>query len=359
MKFSYFNPSRIFYGSDALQKTEELLEENNFSEALVVCGARATKNLPVTMELSKSHACYIDVNPNSPAKQVDEIASAAEGKDCIVAIGGGSVMDAAKAAAALVTNCGKTYDYLDGKEFTKKPLPCICVPTTAGTSSEISRYSVITDERKNQKKALGGEALYSFAAIEDPSLSYGMPPALAASTGLDAFSHCLESIVNVENNPISENNALKAISIISKRLPASVKGDKKARDDVFLGVMFAGLAFDQTGTTAVHKISYAFTLDYGVPHGFACALTLPHIMEENKKSAEEKIKRIESVLGGNVKKKTLELMKSVGAPTSLKEIGVKKEDLAKLASRIDYVECKHDVLPVTRERVARLLERIY
>ncbi len=359
MRFDWYNPSRIYFGVDASQKFSDLFEENGFEMSLVVCGRKSTKSLPLVTALAKKHAVFSEVEPNPSAKTVDAIASALKGKDCCVAVGGGSVMDAAKAAAAIATNGSKAYDYIDGKPFANKPLPCICIPTTAGTSSEISNYSVITDERSNQKRALGGEALYSFAAIEDPSLSYGMPPALAASTGLDAFSHCLESIVNVESNPISENNALKAISIISKRLPESVKGDRKARDDVFLGAMFAGLSFDATGTTSVHKISYAFTLGYGVPHGFACALTLPHLMEENRAKEKSKIEKIEAILGGNVKTKTLELMKSVGAPTTLREIGVKKADLEKIASRLDYSACRHDVLPVTKERVAKLLERIY
>ena len=216
------------------------------------------------------------------AEQTGRFAKLQHQPDVIVALGGGSVIDSAKVFAAAGGDFGKVKTFLESQKGAEQlsAIPIIAVPTTAGTGSEVTCWGTVWDEANGKKYSLARPNLYPTHAVVDPRLMLGKPLLLTISTGLDALSHALESLWNVNNNPVSANHAVFAARNILDVLPKLVKdlGNIELRARMAMAALFAGLAFSNTKTAIAHSLSYPITLRHGVQHGIACSFSLPMVL---------------------------------------------------------------------------------
>lgn len=245
---------------------------------------------------------YDKVEPNPTATLVESAME--EVRDYrptkIVALGGGSSVDTAKVLAALSTNDGPLVDYQwNGKPFVNPPLPLIAIPTTAGTGSEVTMCAVIVD--RNCKKGINGPAMFPMAALVDAELMASLPLYLTATTGMDALSHAIEAYVGLGANPITDACAREAIRLIGGALwrACANGGDLKARQDMALGSVLAGVAMDQAGLGLVHALSSPLCSFFHMAHGEANAVLLKYCMEFNLMACPEKFADIAALLGVN------------------------------------------------------------
>ena len=279
------------------------------------------------------------VKADSGSRLIDECAEVLKtsGAGAVVGIGGGSSLDTAKAAAALATNPGSSLDYLGLHKLKERPLPMIAIPTTAGTGSEVTLWSVFTDETREIKVAIGSFLNYPAVALCDPELTLGLPPALTAATGMDALGHAVECFTNKACQPMSAAFALPAIEYIGRHLRTAVKngGDPEGRYGVMLASTMAGIAMNPTRLGLAHALAMPLgSWDLRVPHGVSIAITLPVVMEFNHTAAPERFAAVARALGENVDglsplkaaARSVEavraLSRDIGIPRGLGECGV-------------------------------------
>lgn len=284
--WKYQNPVAIEFGADSFAKLPSLIGKRRY--ALVTYGEPFFDEL--TEKLAREAGAPVliirDVAPNPDYRLLTE-QSARFGKlgsapEVIVALGGGSVIDSAKVFAAANSDFGNVKTYLETLKGADRlsATPIIAIPTTAGTGSEVTCWGTVWDEVNGKKYSLARPNLYAETAVIDPKLMLGKPRLLTISTGLDALSHALESIWNVNVNPVSANHAVFAARSIIEVLPELAKdlGSVELRSQMAMGALFAGLAFSNTKTAIAHSISYPITLRHGVQHGIACSFSLPMVL---------------------------------------------------------------------------------
>lgn len=276
-----------------------------------------------------------------------------ENYDGVVAIGGGSVMDAAKAMNIMQFHEGEVLDYDNspsgGKKFSRPGLPLFSIPTTSGTGSEVTQYAVITSEKENRKATIGDPMLVSSEVFLDPELTIGLPKRITAATGIDAMAHAIEAytsnrVLNVPGSSVfSDTYALQAVRMIGANLSGAVKEgtDLEARKQVMLGAAMAGFV-SQAGSGGAHGMGTPLGARYHVPHGTAVGIMLPYVMEFNASICPERMKEIAKALGCEVEgmtlsegalsasKKMMQLLKEIDFPT-LKEYVKTKEELQLLS----------------------------
>jgi alcohol dehydrogenase len=245
---------------------------------------------------------YDSVTPDSGSALICEAAERlkASAAEVVVGVGGGSALDTAKAVAALMTNPGSPLDYVGLHKVKNRPMPTVAIPTTAGTGSEVSFWSVFTDDARRLKVAIGGVQLYPTVALCDPELTMGLPPALTASTGMDALAHAVECYTNRACQPISAALALQAIELIGRFLRRAVVngGDREARYGMLLASTMAGMAMNSTRLGLAHALAMPLgSWDLKIPHSVAIAVTLPHVMHFNSSAAPERFAAVARILG--------------------------------------------------------------
>ncbi len=284
--WTYENPVRIRFGAGSLDGIGDLIQGRaycllTYDEPIFHDIARciAATAGPATLTID-------NVIPNPDFHMLTEscarFATAQPVPEVIVALGGGSVMDTAKVVAAGGNGFGAVKRYLeDGAgEDALTATQIIAIPTTAGTGSEVTSWASVWDTDSGRKYSLSRRSLYATDALIDPELMVGMSRALTISTALDALSHSLESIWNVNSNPVSTNHAVHAATEILDCLPELVDelGNLDLRIRIARAATFAGLAFSNTRTALAHSLSYPITLRHGTPHGIACSFSLPMVM---------------------------------------------------------------------------------
>ncbi|WP_457566190.1 iron-containing alcohol dehydrogenase, partial [Caldithrix abyssi] len=287
------------------------------------------------------------VQPNPTVGNVDEGVALYKKENCdiIIAVGGGSPIDCAKGIGLVLTNGGSIKDY-EGLDKSKNPMPpFIAVNTTAGTASEMTRFTIITDTDRHVKMAIVDWHVTPNVAINDPELMVSMPVSLTAATGMDALTHAVEAYVSTIATPVTDSAALKAIELIGKYLrPAVANGDNmEARDKMAYAEFLAGMAFNNASLGYVHAMAHQLGGFYDLPHGVCNAILLPHVQRFNMIACPERFVDIAKALGENVEGlSTIEaadvaleaiqrLSSDIGIPSGLKELGVKEEDLPTLA----------------------------
>ena len=284
--WSYENRVRIEFGAGSLNGIGDLVQGRayclvTYDETIFHDIARRIAAIagPATLTID-------NVIPNPDFRMLTEscarFAAARPVPEVIVALGGGSVIDTAKVVAAGGKGFGAVKRYLEdgvGADALTA-IPFIAIPTTAGTGSEVTSWASVWDTDSGRKYSLSRRSLYATDALIDPELMVGMPRALTVSTALDALSHSLESIWNVNGNPVSTNHAVDAATEILDSLPELVDdlGNLDLRIRIARAATFAGLAFSNTKTALAHSISYPITLRHGTPHGIACSFSLPMVM---------------------------------------------------------------------------------
>lgn len=266
------------------------------------------------------------------------------GPQAIVAIGGGSVLDVGKLLAALSSGTQKPSDVFGKNLLDSRDNLLICVPTTAGTGSEVSPNAILFDLRDGEKKGIISPWLIPDTALIDPEMTFSLPPKLTAETGMDALCHCIEAYTNKYAHPAVDLYALKGIEYVYKNLKTAVKegNNIEARSAMALASMYGGLCLGPVNTSAVHALSYGLAGKYHFSHGLANAVLLPAVMLFNMEADLEKNARIALAMGlpdkGDLKatarsgiKAIQELSRDCGIPQSLSSLGVKREDLPQLA----------------------------
>ena len=244
---------------------------------------------------------YSDIKPNPTIENVKHGVESfkASKADYIIAIGGGSSMDTAKAIGIIITNPEfEDVRSLEGVAPTKKPcVPIIAVPTTAGTAAEVTINYVITDVEKKRKFVCVDPHDMPIVAVVDPDMMSSMPKGLTASTGMDALTHAIEGYTTRGAWEMSDMFHLKAIEIISKSLRGAVNNEKEGREGMALGQYIAGMGFSNVGLGIAHSMAHTLGAVYDTPHGVACAMMLPIVMDFNKETTGEKYREIARVMG--------------------------------------------------------------
>jgi alcohol dehydrogenase class IV len=290
---------------------------------------------------------FADVEPEPPYELAHRCADFIRGHGCdlVIALGGGSAMDVAKMAAVLMTNPGVVPDYWGLGLVRHRGLPVIGIPTTAGTSAEISANAVFVDPEAQTKKAVRSDFVMPDVAIMDPVLTLGLPRALTAYTGMDALTHAIEAHSALRATLVSDGNAERGVALIGEHLREAYAngGSLAARNGMMAGCLFAGLALGEAGVGAVHALSYALGVRFGVGHGLANAVFLPYVMAFNRIACREKYARVALLLGERVEGLSLDeasrrgvevvrcLSLDLGIPQRLRDLNVPEDALDDMA----------------------------
>ncbi len=284
--WTFENPVKIRFGNGALATLDEIIGGRPY--CLVTYNESYFKVLTDRLiELAGEPTVIVNnITPNPNFNTLTEscrqFAGSASDDMVIIALGGGSVIDAAKVLAASHKGFGPVRAYLESAQGENQlgAYPIIAIPTTAGTGSEVTKWATVWDTESQKKYSLSLQRLYPSHAIVDPELMLELPKALTISTALDALSHALESIWNRNSNPVSANHAIFAATEILTVLPELVNDlqNLELRSRVARASLFAGLAFSNTRTALAHSVSYPITLKYKVPHGLACSFSLPMVL---------------------------------------------------------------------------------
>ena len=341
-----------FHGAGAIQEIAAEVKVRGLKKALV-CSDPDLIKFNVTSKVTKvledaglEYELYSDIKPNPTIENVQHGVEAfkAAGADYIVAIGGGSSMDTSKAIGIIIAN-PEFADVrgLEGTAATKNPsVPIIAVPTTAGTAAEVTINYVVTDVEKKRKFVCVDPHDMPVIAVVDPEMMSSMPNGLTASTGMDALKHAIEGYTTKAAWEMTDMFHIKAIELISKSLRSAVANEKEGREGMALGQYIAGMGFSNVGLGIAHSMAHTLGAVYDTPHGVACAMMLPIVMEYNAECTGEKYKEIARAMGvEGVDQMSVEeyrkaavdavrkLSVDVGIPTKLEAI--KEEDLQFLA----------------------------
>lgn len=292
-------------------------------------------------------AVFDGVTSDPLTTTVEEVrdAMASGGHDGAIGLGGGSALDVAKAAAALAVNPGPPQAYVGRDKIAHDPLPVIAVPTTAGTGSEVTMWSVLTDAATGAKVSIGSTRIMPRLALLDPELTYGLPAALTAATGMDALSHAVESYGSVWNHPVAEALALQAIEMIGRHLrPAVADGrDRDARRGMLLASMISELAANSTRLGVCHALAIPLGARHHVPHGLANAMLLDEVVAFNAAANPDRYGKVARLLDGtsDAARAIGNLRRDIGLTDRLSSWSVTASDfdeLAAMALRSDNVE---------------------
>ena len=342
-----------YHGAGAIKEIATEVKGRGFKKAFV-CSDPDLIKFGVTKKVTDvldnadiDYEIYSEIKPNPTIENVQTgvVAFKASGADCIIAIGGGSSMDTAKAIGIIIKNP----DFADVRSLegvaptTNKCVPIIAVPTTAGTAAEVTINYVITDTEKNRKMVCVDPKDIPVVAVVDPDMMSSMPKGLTAATGMDALTHAIEGYITAAAWELSDMFHLKAIEIISNSLRGAVENTPQGREGMALGQYVAGMGFSNVGLGIVHSMAHPLGALYDTPHGVANAIILPTVMEYNAPATGEKYRNIAKAMGvDGVDSMTLDearkaavnavkkLSKDVGIPENLKDI-VKPEDVDFLA----------------------------
>jgi alcohol dehydrogenase class IV len=256
------------------------------------------------------------------------------GPDLIIGIGGGSVIDTAKAVSIIATNGGTVQDYWGGREFTKPSIPYIAVPTTSGTGAEITKNAVITGADHAFKKSIRSELMIPDLALVDPLLTLSMPPEVTADTGLDALVQNLEAYTSRNAGPITDTLAHRGIELSGEYLLRACQngGDVEAREALSLASLYGGITLANAGLGLSHGLAHPLGIGYGLAHGRACAVTMPRVIQLNYPSRKEKYDRVARLLkhSGNASEAFEHLLQKLDISTRLASYGVREEDIETL-----------------------------
>ena len=343
-----------YFGAGSISQIVDEVKKRGFKKALVVTDKDlikfkvATKVTQLLDNNGFSYQVFDEVMPNPTISIVQKGVEVFKqsGADYLIAIGGGSPQDTAKAIGIIINNPEfADVRSLEGVAPTKKPaVPTIAIPTTAGTAAEVTINYVITDEENKRKFVCVDPHDIPAVAIIDSDMMTSMPASLKAATGVDALTHAIEGYITKGAWELSDMFHLKAIEVISRSLRDSVRGVAKGSEDMALGQYIAGMGFSNVGLGLVHGMAHPLGAFYGTPHGVANAVLLPHIMAYNAEFTGEKYRDIAKAMGvaltenmtiEQVRKAAVNAVKQlnidVGIPATLKEIGVKLDDIPALA----------------------------
>ncbi|UMZ15078.1 iron-containing alcohol dehydrogenase [Pseudomonas sp. MPFS] len=354
MKFQFLLPTKVVMEPGLRERTGEHLRELGLQHVLIVtdAGVKAAGLLTsVYASLDQSGIAFeeiSDVKANPRSEDINHQAEAYRGKgiDGLLAIGGGSAMDAAKALSVLLTHEGRIEDYEGSFKLTHGGLPIVAIPTTAGTGSEVTCFSVITDTARHFKMNLLDYRIGPVLALLDSHITNTLPPSIAAATGMDALTHAIEAYTCRVSNPISDGLALHAIRLISQYLQPAVQepDNLQAREQMLVASLIAGMAFGNADVGSVHCISEAIGGMYDTPHGVGNAIFLPFVFGHNLDADVLRHAQVAYALGinpslspANAAKAAVDYLfqmsKTLGIPRFAEVKGVREADFLTIADK--------------------------
>ncbi|GAV23016.1 L-threonine dehydrogenase [Carboxydothermus pertinax] len=351
--YQFYMPPVSFMGIGCLNEAGKEVKKLGFKKALIVTD-KVLVQIGLVNKLTKildnegiEYVIFDETKPNPTVKNVEDGLKMLKENNCdfIISFGGGSPHDCAKGIGLVATNGGSIKDYEGVNKSAKPILPLVAINTTAGTASEMTRFSIITDEDRHVKMAIVDWHVTPTIAVNDPELMIDMPKSLTAATGMDALTHAIEAYVSTDATPVTDAAALMAIELIFKYLKRAVENGKdiEARDKMAYAEYLAGVAFNNAGLGYVHAMAHQLGGFYDLPHGVCNAVLLPHVQAYNLHVVPERFIDIAKAMGINVEnlsakeagEKVLEaikaLSKEIGIPSGLKELGVKEEDIKTLS----------------------------
>ena len=353
MSSTFYMPSLNVMGSGSLAEAVNYIKAQGFKKGLIVSDhvlnkIGVVKGFTDLLDQQQIASIVFDrAQPNPTVGNVNDGLAVLKQHSCdfVVSLGGGSPHDCAKGIELVASNGGEIADY-EGLDQSKKPqMPLIAINTTAGTASEMTRFAIITDEKRHVKMAIVDKHTTPVLSVNDPSLMVGMPAALTAATGMDALTHAVEAYVSTAATPITDAVALKAIELIQANLPTAVADGENivAREQMAYAQFMAGMAFNNASLGYVHAMAHQLGGFYDLPHGVCNAVLLPHVQRYNAQVCPERLRDIASSMGVNVTAMTAEqganaaisaieaLSSQVGIPTGLELLGAKASDIPLLA----------------------------
>lgn len=355
-QFSF--PNTIYFGAGAIDNLPEYVRDIGIKKPLLVTdhGMLKTDVFPKVEAILKDagieFSLFSRVNPNPLDSDISKAVEVFKDQECdgLIGLGGGSPLDAAKVVQVLAAHGGRVNDYdisTGGNQNIKGPLaPMIAIPTTAGTGSEVGSCSVITSVEQGRKFLVCSPLLRPAVALLDPELTVGLPAALTAGTGMDAFTHCVEALVVKDFHPMCDAIAAKGIEYIAQYLETAVKepDNIEARGYMQLAAMMGAVAF-QKDLGAAHSLSHSLSAVSHVPHGLANAICIVPVMKFNKENCLKEYAKVAACFGINTFgmsdgeatdeaiKAVTDLNKRIGIPEKLSQVGVKEEDLEELTEK--------------------------
>ncbi len=350
--YSILNAGRIVAGPDSIEQIADIVKDYGASRVLIISDkgvARAglIDRPKALLEAAGIAVSILDDTPPEPeVEQANAIVTAAKNSGCdmVVGIGGGSAMDVAKLTAVLLNNDVTLRELLDKAPIPRRGLPTLMIPTTAGTGSETTPNSIVLVPEDELKVGIVSPKLMPDCVILDPKMTLGLPPAITASTGMDALCHAIECYTSKKGNPFSEMIALKAISLITRsiRRAFNTGTDIDARHDMLLGAMYGGMCIATSSTTAVHALAYPLGGKYRIAHGVSNAILLPFVMRFNAVGNEDKFRDVAVAMGldvdpadskaatGKFIEAIFELNRDLRIPSDLKRWNITAADLETL-----------------------------
>jgi len=377
---TFVSPRKIIFGAGSRSNLKEEIQSLGGARPLIVTYPKTATVAKVAEVVKSLESDGMEIRVYEKAEPEPRIEVAKDlagytraGKfDLVVGIGGGSVMDLAKIASMSATNPGQVKDYLGVNLLRRKGTPLICMPTTSGTGSEVTMFSVLTVRSK--KMDVVSPYILPDIALVDPVLTVTMPPELTAGTGMDALSQAIETVTSLAATPLTDALALKAIQLVRNSLrTAYAKGDNlKARSEMALAATLSGLAFGSGKLTLGHSLAQTFGPLRKIPHGVSCGIALPYVMEFYLPAIPEKLSLIAKEMGVETKgmppsKAGIEavrfvkkLAKDIGIPSSLREVGFDRGELPLLAE-ICVKEWPRPNSPreLTMQSVLKVLEKMW
>lgn len=383
LNFEFKIPTRVIFGQDCIKNIGMELQALKIKRiALItdkgVVSAGISDKIKNILSSSQIEVVkeFSEIEPDPTIEVVEKGYKEIKGLNCeaLIGIGGGSVLDSAKAIDILLTYGGKVEDYCGIGLIPGDLKPLIAIPTTSGTGSEVTFYAVIKDERKKVKFGLTGPQLAAKLAFVDPKLTVTLPANQTAACGIDALSHAIEGYLSNYSQPPSQVLALKAIELIAKNLRRAVYKPKdiQAREAMALASNLAGMVLANSLAGTVHALAHSLGGLYKIPHGICCALFLTEIMRFNSLVSLDKFPDLASALGINTNlltprtaveeaiKEVKKLIEDIGISVKLSSYGVKREDILTIV-QLAVVDSNNITNPrrVTEKELGQILEKIY
>jgi alcohol dehydrogenase len=348
LAFNLFSPTRVIFGDGALAEVGLECKRLGIERALVVTDRVLRERTEIIARVEKALAgrfcaVYDGVIPDTGVDVIDDGARLARehGCDGLVSVGGGSAIDTAKGIAIVMTEGGSIRSHQGASRLARRQTPHVAIPTTAGTGSEVSPYIVVRDRAAHEKLHFLEERIIPDVAILDPGVTVGMPASLTAATGIDALTHAIEAYTSINRHPIADALALQAMRLIARHLPRAVTfgNEKVARGQMLIAANIAGMAVNATGVGLVHAMAHVLGARYGVHHGTANAICLPHVIRFNADELGPRYRDVAAALGVDAAglgdqvageaaaQAVAQLNARVQLPARLRDVGVPEAEL--------------------------------
>lgn len=364
MNFRYALKTEIAFGNHCVKELGRYCNEYGWSNGILVADPffRDSGLAEAVVQYADGaiSAIFSDLESNPTVMNVDACAKIVEEHNAqfIVALGGGSSLDCAKAASVTAYSGASVRSFhSEGVKISAPGLPIIAIPTTAGTGSEVTNVAVLSDPQKGMKGPMASDYMYAKLAIVDPILTMSVPPRVVASTGLDALSHALEGFWSKNHQPICDACAIYASKLVFENLYEAFRhGDNiRAKENMSLAALIAGLAFGPPKTAASHACSFPLTNIYHIPHGEACAFTLDSLLRINCEAERDRLQQLSGMIGflspESMADEIYRLKKVTGMRCTLKEVGIAVDDLPQFVEKCKHPNLLNNPVEMTNERL--------